>query len=134
MQQPRVDRFIDALHSLEVDNDLERMVSLYSNRAAISNPVTRHELWGQEGAREFWSAYRRTFEEIHSDFRNVVEGDGTAVLEWTSRGRAADGREIRYSGVSVLEFEGDRIGSFRAYFDSRELASQLLDPGGGPRD
>jgi len=133
MGQQKAQTFIDALHRLEETSDVEPIASLYSDGADIANPVTRHEHSGPDGAREFWSSYRGTFAEIRSDFHNVLENGDTAVLEWTSRGRAADGGEIRYSGVSVLEFEGDRIQSFRAYFDSRNLGTQLLDEGGRER-
>jgi ketosteroid isomerase-like protein len=133
MEQHRAQTFIDALRSLEEGGDVERIASLYAEGADISNPVTRHEHSGREGAREFWSSYRGTFEEIHSEFHNVLESGDTAVLEWTSRGRSADGGEIRYSGVSVLEFEGERIQAFRAYFDSRNLGEQLMSEGGGTR-
>jgi ketosteroid isomerase-like protein len=133
MPQTRARTFINALHRLEQAGDVEPITKLYAEGADISNPVTRHEHAGQEGAREFWSSYRGTFEEIRSDFHNVLENGDTAVLEWTSRGRSAEGRELRYSGVSVLEFEGDRIQSFRAYFDSRSLGSQLLDEQGRGR-
>jgi len=133
MEQRRAQTFIDALHRLEEAQDVEPIASLYSEGADISNPVTRHEHSGPDGAREFWSSYRGTFEEIESDFHHVLEDGDTAILEWTSRGRAADGSEIRYSGVSVLEWEGDRIQSFRAYFDSRNLGEQLLDDRGRGR-
>jgi ketosteroid isomerase-like protein len=132
MGQERAKTFIDALHRLEEATDVEPIASLYAEDADISNPVTRHEHSGPDGAREFWSAYRGTFEEIRSDFHNVLENGDTAVLEWTSRGRAADGRDIQYSGVSVVEWDGERISSFRAYFDSRHLGEQLM-PGGGGR-
>jgi ketosteroid isomerase-like protein len=132
MAQDRARTFIDALHRLEEASDVEPIASLYAESADISNPVTRHEHSGQEGAREFWSSYRGTFEEIHSDFHHVLENGDTAVLEWTSRGKAADGRDIQYSGVSVLEFEGEHISSFRAYFDSRHLGEQLISDRGRP--
>ena len=133
MEQRRAKRFIEALHELEEAWDVEPIVSLYAEAADISNPVSRHHHQGQDGARDFWSSYRGTFDEIHSDFRHVLEDGDTAILEWTSRGRAANGGEIRYGGVSVLEFENDRIRSFRSYFDSRHLGLQLVDSHRGKR-
>lgn len=58
---------------------------------------------------------------MHSEFRNVVETDRTALLEWQSRVRTAAGHDLTYDGVSVLEFDGDRIRRFRAYFDPTKL-------------
>jgi ketosteroid isomerase-like protein len=133
MGHRRAQTFIDALHDLEETRDTEPIVSLFNDDADISNPVMQHKHRGQDGARDFWSSYRGTFDEIHSNFRHVLEDGDTAVLEWTSRGRAADGGEIAYGGVSVLEFEGDRIRSFRTYFDSRALGMQLVDARGRNR-
>lgn len=133
MNQRRAQAFVDALHELEEAGEVEPIVSLYAEGADISNPVTRHEHQGPDGARDFWSSYRGTFDEIHSDFRHVLEDGDTAILEWTSRGRAADGGEIGYGGVSVLEFEGDRIRSFRTYFDTRNLGMQLVNAHGSER-
>jgi len=127
MKQQRAQAFIDALHKLEEHREVEPIVSLYAEGADISNPVARHEHEGPGGARDFWSSYRGTFDEIHSDFRHVLEDGDTAILEWTSRGRAGEGGEINYGGVSVLEFEGDRIRSFRTYFDTHNLGVQLVN-------
>jgi len=133
MKQRRAQTFIDALHKLEDAKDVEPIASLYAEDADISNPVTRHEHQGPDGARDFWSSYRSAFDEIHSDFRHVLEDGNTAILEWTSRGRAGDGNEIGYGGVTVLEFEDDRIQSFRTYFDPRNLGVQLMNAKGHDR-
>lgn len=123
-------RFIGALHRLEDQDDVGAIAELFAEGADLRNPAHAPKERGQEGARRFWRAYRGTFREIHSEFRNVVETDRAALLEWRSRGRTAEGRPVDYEGVSVLEFEDGRIRSFRAYFDPTELGHQL---GGRPR-
>ncbi len=133
MAERPTDRFIEALHALEERGDVERIASLFTEDAELRNPTDPRPHWGPEGARRFWGSYRRSFAEIHTEFRHVVEADGTAMLEWESRGRTSRGGPIRYDGVSVLEFEDDRVRGFRSYFDTRELAEQLargLGPGG----
>jgi ketosteroid isomerase-like protein/rubrerythrin len=112
-------RFVEALRALEERYDLERMVALFDESAEIRNPTDDTPRVGQSGAREFWRAYRDSFEEIRSDFSNVVETDGTAVLEWTSRGRILGGRPIDYSGVSVIELQDGKVRKFRSYFDTK---------------
>jgi ketosteroid isomerase-like protein/rubrerythrin len=112
-------RFVEALRALEERYDLERMVALFDETAEIRNPTDDTPRVGQSGAREFWRAYRDSFEEIRSDFSNVVETDGTAVLEWTSRGRILGGRPIDYSGVSVIELQDGKVRRFRSYFDTK---------------
>jgi hypothetical protein len=50
---------------------VDGIISLFSADAEVSN-VTDHEPHrGREGAERFWSAYRHTFEEVRSEFRNV---------------------------------------------------------------
>jgi ketosteroid isomerase-like protein len=125
MGDSRAGTFIDALRRLEDDGELERMVALYSEDAEVSNTIDGRPHRGQEGARVFWSAYRASFDRIHSEFRNVVESDEAALLEWRSDGRTAAGEDVSYDGVSVVEFDGARITRFRAYFDPHALS-----PGG----
>jgi ketosteroid isomerase-like protein/rubrerythrin len=111
--------FIAALRALEEDYDLDRIVSVFDDSAEISNPTHDVPRRGREGAREFWRAYRDSFEVIRSDFSRVVEADGAAMLEWTSHGRILGGRPIDYSGVSVLELQDGKVHRFRTYFDTK---------------
>ena len=118
-------RFIDALHALEERRELESIVGLFAADCDVGNVVSPRVFRGSEGAREFWSVYRETFGELRSEFRNVIAGGGRAALEWTTTGTAANGHPIDYDGVSILEFDGDRIGRFRAYFDPSKLGHQV---------
>lgn len=121
MAQSRAGAFIDALHRLEEQHDLDGMVSMFGDSAEISNPTDAEPHRGTEGARRFWDAYRRSFSDIHSEFRNITESDSVAMLEWTSRGHAVEGAEVQYDGVSVIEFGDGRVQRFRAYFDPSDL-------------
>lgn len=125
MAAPHPETFIAALHRLEEQNDTEGMVSLFADDAELSGPTDAEPHRGREGARRYWQAYRASFAEVHSEFRNVVADDGVAILEWTSRGRGAGGAPFEYDGVSVVEFEDGRIRRFRAYFDPSYLQAAL---------
>lgn len=113
-------RFIEALHELEESRDAGPIAALFAKDADVSNPLVAHRQEGEEGALAFWRSYRDSFETIRSEFRNIVEEDGVAMLEWVSEGRA-EGAAVRYGGVSVLEHGEDGIRSFRTYFDSRQV-------------
>lgn len=121
------DDFITALHQLEETSDVDGITALFSDNAVLSNPLAVHDADDGGAARTFWTAYRAPFEEITSEFINVAEGDGSAMLEWRSDGTVR-GQAVSYSGVSVLEFADDRISSFRAYFDPRELVAHVGSP------
>lgn len=124
----KAQRFINALYRLENDGEVDAIAGLHGDDAEVSNPTDAKPHRGRDGAREFWSKYRESFERVHSEFRNVVESDDAALLEWRSDGRTATGEEFSYDGVSVIEFDGSAIRRFRAYFDPHALS-----PSGGSK-
>ena len=123
MAENTAKQFIDALHKLESDRDLETIVGLFSENCEIGNVVTEDKDIGVE---QFWSSYRESFGEVKSTFRNeIITGDVTA-LEWTTSGTSGEGHEFKYDGVSILETEDDKITRFHAYFDSNKLGKQIV--------
>ena len=117
-------KFIDALHKLEADRDLETIAGLFQESAKVSNVLTDDR---PMNAREFWQHYRDNFGEIKSTFRNEIITDDRAALEWTSEGTSSDGNEFKYDGVSILEMDGEKITRFQAYFDPNNLGRQIVD-------
>ena len=114
--------FVDALHALEDGDGADRLAELYAPGAVSGNTATTRTFEGPDGAREFWAAYRETFESIHSEFRHVVVADDAVALEWISTATPASrGEEIAYEGVTVLEVADGRIARSTAYFDPRVL-------------
>lgn len=118
-------RFIDALGRLESEGDADALVALYAPDAVAGNVVKPDAGQGEQGVRHFWEQYRSSFDEIRSTFRNEVEGDGAAALEWQSEG-SMKGNPLRYAGVTVLEFGEGGITRSCAYFDPTALADKAL--------
>jgi ketosteroid isomerase-like protein len=117
-------QFIDALHKLERERDLETIVNLFSEDCDVGNVVTDDK---DISAEKFWSSYRESFGEVESTFRNeIIKGDATA-LEWTTSGTSGEGHEFEYDGVSILETDGDKITRFHAYFDPNKLGKQIVN-------
>ena len=127
--QSATEQFMDALAALERGGDANAISALYAPESEIGNLVTPRHFSGPDGAREFWQAYRATFGDVQSTFRNVIVGDGRAALEWTTSGTSAQGAPISYAGVSILEFDGDQISRFWAYFDPGDLGRQMEQGG-----
>jgi hypothetical protein len=118
--------FIDALHRLEGERDVDTIAGLYASDAVISNPLVKNS--GQDGAAAFWRAYRDSFDDIRSEFSSILEADGRIALEWRSEG-TAKGKPFAYEGVSVIE-ASDSITAFRTYFDSAQLGRELTGQAG----
>jgi ketosteroid isomerase-like protein len=126
------EQFMDALATLERDRDVETIAALFAAESEIGNLITPRHFSGVDGAREFWQAYRATFGEVQSEFRNVIVGDGRAALEWTTSGTSTQGSPVTYTGVSILEYADGKISRFWAYFDPGDLGRQV-EQGGSPR-
>ena len=119
----KADTFIAALHKLEDESDVGPIAALFAPDADTSNPLVKHAGAGKQGAEAFWTGYRSAFQTIHSEFRNIVEDDKVAILEWVSEGSSKEGA-VRYGGTSVVEYGDAGITAFRAYFDP----TQVLPP------
>ena len=127
MSREVTDKFIEALWKLEEDQDVEALVEIHTQNCSVGNVAVSKTFSGHDGLREFWTDYRKTFDEMKSEFRNVFADDsGHAALEWTATG-TEDGDTISYDGVSILEIEGDKVKRFMAYFDSRTLTKLVVD-------
>ena len=123
---PRVtaEQFIAALRRVEDASDMSAMRPLHAADAEISNVAMTEPDRGPDGAERFWTKYRESFTRVHSEFRNVVESDRAALLEWTTTVTTAVGVDTVYDGVSVFEVGDDgRITRFRAYFNPNALAA-----------
>lgn len=108
--------FIDALAELEKSGTLEPIAKLFAENADVSNPMVEHDNEGEAGAKSFWHSYRSAFDSIESRFTHVIEDDNVAMLEWRSHG-SANGKQVRYGGVSVIEHGDAGIVAFRTYFN-----------------
>ena len=121
------DRFVEALRRLEEDRDVEALVEIHTDDCDVGNVAVPKTFSGHGGLREFWTSYRDTFGEMKSEFRNVFADDaGHAALEWNTSGDA-NGNEVSYDGVSILEVVDGKVSRFRAYFDPRTVNDQVVD-------
>lgn len=125
MSEQSAEKFIEALGNLEKSEDIEPIVALFADDAEIGNVTLTNNLSGADGAKEFWTNYRKTFGEVGSEFTNKIHSENVSALEWTTTGTSANGSEINYDGVSILEFEGEKIKRFFAYFNPAKLGNQI---------
>jgi hypothetical protein len=124
MARVTAEQFIAALRQVEDAGDVKAMGPLHTDDAEISNVAMSDTDRGPAGAERFWTKYRESFTRVHSEFRNVVESDRAALLEWTTTVTTAVGVDTTYDGVSVLEYgDGGRIRRFRAYFNPNALTT-----------
>ena len=125
MSEQVANEFIAALHTLEETKDAGPLAALYTQDAFVGNVLAPDRHQGPEGAKTFWTEYRGSFETAHSAFRNVIAGNGNAALEWTTEGTSISGASFSYSGVTILEIDGEKVSRSSAYFDPSALGRQM---------
>ncbi|MDB5045392.1 MAG: epoxide hydrolase [Deinococcus sp.] len=111
------EQFMQALQTIEQTGDVEPLVALFAEGSSLNNLTT--QTWtGQDGAREFWTAYLSNFETIRSEFTHHLQASGTGLMEWEATGQLKGGSDLAYRGVSIIEIDGDKVSAFRTYYDS----------------
>ena len=118
MSQNITDQFIAALHQAEASGDPNPLAALFAADSECTNLAKEAPETGVDGARKFWGDYLKSFQQVKSEFFNVIKADDHAVLEWTSTGTLPGGKPIKYRGVSVLQYAGDKVKRFHTYYDS----------------
>ncbi|MBE9226638.1 nuclear transport factor 2 family protein [Phormidium sp. LEGE 05292] len=124
MASETAEKFMQTLQQIESNKNVEPLVSLFTEDAQLSNLATPSPLQGKDGARQFWQKYLSVFQQINSKFTNVVESNGSAVLEWISEGTLTSGEPLKYQGVSIIETVDGKVQRFRTYYDSAAFLPQ----------
>jgi steroid delta-isomerase-like uncharacterized protein len=126
MSKEVAEKFVEALWKLEQYSDLEALVEIHTDDCDVGNVAVPRTFSGHDGLREFWTSYRDTFGDMKSEFRNVFADEaGHAALEWNTSAQA-NGNDVSYEGVSLLEIEDGKVSRFRAYFDPRTVNDQVV--------
>jgi len=107
ISQEVADDFVEALRKLEEDREVGALIGIQPEDCEVGNVSVPETFRGHEGLREFWTEYRKTFDEMKSTFRNVFATEEGAALEWTTEG-TSNGNAVSYDGVSILKIEGGK--------------------------
>lgn len=115
IEDERARGFATALQEFERSGDPADLVARFTDDATL----TRLDARGERGdAEAFWREYREQFDELSTVFEHAVEGDDRCALEWSSTGSLATGRPVEYRGVTVVEFDGEKVARLRTYYDT----------------
>jgi steroid delta-isomerase-like uncharacterized protein len=126
MSKEVADKFVEAFWKLEEERDVEALVEIHTDDCDVGNVAVSRTFSGHDGLREFWTSYRNTFGDMKSEFRNVFADEAShAALEWNTSAQA-NGNDVSYEGVSLLEIEDGKVSRFRAYFDPRTVNDQVV--------
>lgn len=129
VQLSAVRRYFDAWNSHRGKSVLD----MFAKRGVYRDPLVPDGITGNgiaEYAEGLWSAFPDFFLQISEP---LISESGRIAVEWVLRGtnsgpllgRDPTGRSVSLRGVSVIEFDGERISGVLGYYDSAELHRQL---------
>jgi ketosteroid isomerase-like protein len=99
--------------------DLDRMKSLLAEKARFYFPKTQ-PLLGLDRILKFLRLLFRQYPELTFTLhRTIVQGNQGAV-HWTNRGKNRRGELYENEGVTLLEFEGEKISFISDFFKDTE--------------
>lgn len=114
-------RFMAALHALERDGSTADLVGLTSPDAEVVSIDGHGPRRGPDGTDALFSQYRAQFDRLDTTFTQVTEDESRAALEWRTEATLAGGRDVTYTGVTVVELGDDAVTGIRVCYDSGAL-------------
>ncbi len=110
--------FEAALKRLDESGDPAELLERFADGAELHRPEVDTRT-STSDATAFWTAYRKQFDEISTEFTHRAETEQHAALEWQSTARLAAGRDISYRGVSLLTLDDSgKVTRFATYYDT----------------
>lgn len=106
--------------------DAEAWVATFAPDATSYDPVGAPPTVGHDSLRQFFNAIAGAFKTINFTEDHIfIAGDGAAV-KWTGTGTGKNGRNVRFEGIDVFEFNAEGlIQTMRAYWNPAEVLMQL---------
>jgi uncharacterized protein (TIGR02246 family) len=120
------EEFLDAWNT----QDVERVVSVYTDDVVYLDPNTRGEVRGADALRSYLTKLFDAWE-MHWSLREgyvAAADEDVATVGWHATLRKAGGeQEVEIDGIDLVVVEGDRIKRNEVYFDRAALAPLLAE-------
>ena len=106
--------------------DPDAFANSFAEDGTTYDPVGGPGISGREAIREFLASICKNFKSVALTEDHVfVAGNGAAV-KWTGTGTSANGKDVRFEGIDVLEVNEDgKIQTVHAYWNPAEMIAQL---------
>ncbi len=138
MAKSHIDQVTDALR-VAATGDVDGLSDIFTEDVVGWSPELFVTSLGQ--LKEAFSDREEAFSDIELDISAIEVPDGRVIVEWQLSAAHTGpltidddftieptGRSVKLAGATFTEFEGDKISSFRTYFDDAALLEQMLAP------
>jgi steroid delta-isomerase len=122
----RISRVVRAYFLAIRAMDPEAFANTFAEDGSTRDPVGTPPVTGRNAIRDFLASICKNFKSVSLDEDSIfIAGNGAAV-KWTGKGTSANGREVRFEGIDVIEVNSDgKIQNVWAYWNPAEMIAQL---------
>ena len=131
MSEEELKNVIREVHKAAAAQDMEKMRSFYSDDATIVNPEGTFK--GKAEIRRYWTWLYQQLSEVLTIEKEIIIQGNKAVHEYMYESTSLKGIKGSVPGVSMLQFENNKIKEVRSYLDRLMIAKQGATGLIGPR-
>ncbi|MDQ7823564.1 MAG: nuclear transport factor 2 family protein [Candidatus Eremiobacteraeota bacterium] len=104
--------------------DFDRAMEHFDEKGSLVFPGTAPlsgTYKGKEAVRKYFRRMHIAVPDLAFTILHIAESGKVAIIEWINRGKTRRGGPYENRGVTVLEFEGEKIWELRDYLDTEKL-------------
>lgn len=118
----RIRSLVHRYFELHSARDWTGLSGLFTPDVTLVHPVYPKSS-GREAVGRFFTEYIPSrFPQYHERAPNVIVEGNRAAAEWIFEVTRPDGKSATLTGVTMLQFDGERIKSIKIFTDSMQLA------------
>jgi len=104
---------------------IREVLELYDDRATLESQgsILGGAYKGKEAIGKYFQQVGATFPQgTHLRVENIYEDKDTVIVEWSSKGKLANGKEFEGRAANIFEIKNDKVVHHRMYTDTEGLA------------
>ena len=122
-----VRKFVAQYFEATRSNDAQKWASRFKENAVVEDPVgttpTNNSAKILELGKVFMSGFKTVG--LHEEFVHVV--GNKAAARWTGKGLTKEGKQVRFEGINIFEFNNDgQITSLKGYWSPDEIIEEQI--------
>lgn len=120
-----VHKFVAQYFAATRSNDAQKWASRFAENAVVEDPVGTKVINNSAEILELGKAFMSGFETVglHEEFVHVVGNE--AAARWTGKGLTKEGKQVRFEGINVFEFNNDgQITNLKGYWSPDEMIEE----------
>lgn len=107
---------------------IDEVVDLYAPQATIefTGSILGGAYKGKQGVGQFFQKVGETYPGgLRIKVKNIIESGSSVVVEWTAKGKLANGKEVDSRDIHVFDVSKGKVVNHRGYIDAEPLARAM---------